>query len=148
MSTKGTNAAMALSNIAKSTWGTPYTYVRQLFQAVVAPRTDYAAIVWHRPKDDGSTTRGTQMRKLTTIQRLAMKPSSDATEPPLRRQWRWRPPMDPTPNQGPPCNYTDAITLRETSNTRMANKCLANKNRLHLTPIELRKHTATVTVYV
>ena len=25
---KGTNAAMALSSIAKSTWGAPYTYVR------------------------------------------------------------------------------------------------------------------------
>src|SRR5436190_4395050 len=44
------------------------TYVRQLFKAVVAPHTDYPAIVWRRPKDDGSTTRGTQMRKLTTIQ--------------------------------------------------------------------------------
>ena len=70
---KGTNAAMALSSIAKSTWGAPYTYVRQLFQAVVAPRIDYAAIVWHRPKDDGSTAGTMQMRKITTIQRLAMK---------------------------------------------------------------------------
>jgi ribonuclease HI len=70
---KGTNAAMALSSITKSTWGAPYTYVRQLFQAVVAPRTDYAAIIWHRPKDDGSTAGTNQIRKLTTVQRLAMK---------------------------------------------------------------------------
>ena len=70
---KGTNAAMALCSIAKSTWGAPYKYVRQLFQAVIAPRTDYGAIVWHRPKDDGSTAATTQMRKLTTVQRLAMK---------------------------------------------------------------------------
>ena len=70
---KGTNAAMALSSIAKSSWGAPYTYVRQLFQAIVAPRTDYAALIWHRPKDDGSTANTEQVRKLTTIQRLAMK---------------------------------------------------------------------------
>ena len=70
---KGTNAAMALSSIAKSTWGAPYTYVRQLFQAVVVPRTDYAAIIWHRPKDDGSTAGNIQIRKLITVQRLAMK---------------------------------------------------------------------------
>ena len=47
-------------------------HVRQLFQAVVTPHTDYAAIVWHRPKDDGSTASTAQIRKLT-IQRLAMK---------------------------------------------------------------------------
>ena len=70
---KGTNAAMALSSIAKSTWGAPYTYVRQIFQAVIAPRTDYAAIIWHRPKDDGSTAGTVQARKLITVQRLAMK---------------------------------------------------------------------------
>jgi ribonuclease HI len=70
---KGTNAAMALSGIAKTTWGVPYTLVRQLFQAVIAPRTDYAAIIWHRPKGDGSTAGAVQTRKLTTIQRLAMK---------------------------------------------------------------------------
>jgi ribonuclease HI len=70
---KGTNVAMALSSIAKSTWGAPYRYVRQLFQAVVAPRTDYAAVIWHRPKDDGSTANTNQIGKLTTIQRLAMK---------------------------------------------------------------------------
>src|SRR5437667_9618630 len=44
-----------------------------LFQAVIAPRTDYAAIIWHRPKDDGSTAGTVQIRRLTTIQRLAMK---------------------------------------------------------------------------
>ena len=70
---KGTNVAMALFSIAKSTWGAPYMYVRQLFQAVVAPRIDYAAIIWHRPKDDGSTASTKQVGKLTTVQRLAMK---------------------------------------------------------------------------
>ena len=70
---KGTNAAMALSSIAKTTWGAPFKHVRQLFQAVIAPRTDYAALIWHRPKDDGSTAGTVQNRRLTTIQRLAMK---------------------------------------------------------------------------
>jgi hypothetical protein len=46
---KGINVAMSLSNIAKSTWRAPYRYIRQLFQAVIAPRTDYAALIWHRP---------------------------------------------------------------------------------------------------
>ena len=70
---RGTNAAMALSGIAKTTWGAPYSQVRQLFQAVVAPRTDYAAVIWHRPKGDGSVAGSAQARKLTIIQRLAMK---------------------------------------------------------------------------
>ena len=64
---------MALSGIAKTTWGAPYSQVRQLFQAVVAPRTDYAAVIWHRPKGDGSVAGSAQARKLTIIQRLAMK---------------------------------------------------------------------------
>ena len=70
---RGTNAAMALASIAKSSWGAPYRYVRQLFLAVIAPSTDYGAIVWHRPKYDGSTATSAQIRRLTTIQRLAMK---------------------------------------------------------------------------
>jgi hypothetical protein len=51
---KGTNTTMALFSIAKRSWGAPYKYVRQLFQAVIAPRIDYAASIWHRPKQDGS----------------------------------------------------------------------------------------------
>jgi hypothetical protein len=53
--------------------GGGYMYIRQLFQAVVAPLTDYATVVWHRPKGDGSAASSEQIRKLTTIQRLAMK---------------------------------------------------------------------------
>jgi len=34
---------------------------------------DYGAVIWHRPKRDGSTASTTQVKKLTTIQRLAMK---------------------------------------------------------------------------
>jgi len=70
---KGTSAALAISSIAKCNWGTPYKYVRQLFQAVVAPRMDYAAIIWHRPRADGSTASSAQIRRITTIQRIAMK---------------------------------------------------------------------------
>jgi hypothetical protein len=64
------NAGMALCSIAKRTWGL-HTYM--LFQAVVAPRIDYAAIIWHWPRDDGSTAGIKQIRKLTMVQRLAMK---------------------------------------------------------------------------
>ena len=70
---KGTNAALALSSIAKCSWGAPYEHVRQLFQSVLAPRTDYAAVVWYQPRADGAMAGTTQVRKLTTVQRIAMK---------------------------------------------------------------------------
>jgi hypothetical protein len=70
---KGTNAALAISSIAKCNWGTPYRYARQLFQAVVAPRMEYAAMIWHRPRADGSTASSTQVRRISTVQRIAMK---------------------------------------------------------------------------
>ena len=70
---KGTSAALALSSIANCKWGTTHKLVRQLFQAVIAPRMDYAAVIWHRPKADGSTAHSMQARKLSTVQRIAMK---------------------------------------------------------------------------
>jgi hypothetical protein len=70
---KGTDAALALASISKSEWGTQYKYARQLFNAVIAPRMDYGAVVWHRPKHDGSAASTAQVRMLTTVQRLAMK---------------------------------------------------------------------------
>ena len=70
---RGTDAALALASIAKSGWGAHCKYVWQLFSAVIAPRMDYGAVVWHRPKHDGSTASTGQVQKLTTIQRLAMK---------------------------------------------------------------------------
>jgi len=42
---KGTRAAMALSRIAKNHWGPQYQHIRQLFNAVIAARTDYAASI-------------------------------------------------------------------------------------------------------
>jgi len=70
---KGTSAALALFSIAKNSWGAPYKYIRQLFLAVIAPRMDYAAPIWHRPMHDGSTEACAHVRKLVTVQRLAMK---------------------------------------------------------------------------
>ena len=70
---KGTKAAMALSSIAKNSWGAQYKYARQLFKAVIAAHTDYAAVIWHRPKDGNKMATSTQACKLDKIQRLAMK---------------------------------------------------------------------------
>ena len=69
---KGTKFALAMSNAAKSQWGAQYRYIRQLFIAVVAPRTDYGAIIWHRPNDTNSQS-GKQVTELEKIQRTAMK---------------------------------------------------------------------------
>jgi ribonuclease HI len=69
---KGTKFALAMSSAAKSTWGAQFRHIRQLFIAVVAPRTDYAAIIWHRPNDKHSQATA-QQSKLETVQRLAMK---------------------------------------------------------------------------
>lgn len=51
----------------------PYQGIRQLFQATVAARMDYGAMIWHRPQANGSTASTIQVRKFTTVQRLAMK---------------------------------------------------------------------------
>ena len=70
---KGTRAALALAGIANCKWGTPHNLVRRLFQSVIAPRMDYGAIIWHRPLANGSTAQSMQMKKFTTVQRIAMK---------------------------------------------------------------------------
>ena len=70
---KGTRTAMALTSVARCNWGPQYKYVRQLFQTVVAPRLDYAAIIWHRPRHNGDYANVAQMRGMTTVQRIAMK---------------------------------------------------------------------------
>src|SRR5947207_13360811 len=56
--------------------------------------------------------------------------------------------MDPTPNQSSSLNHVHAITLPVTPHPRMVNKRPVNKNRLHLTSIESRKYTATISTYV
>ena len=70
---KGTKFAMAMSNVAKATWGAQFKHIRQLFITVVATRTDYAASIWHRPKDYRRSQTTTQTTKLAGVQRLAMK---------------------------------------------------------------------------
>src|SRR5947207_3362309 len=69
---RGTQFALAMSGIAKATWGTSFQHVKRLYTAVVRPRTQYAAIVWHRPGDKTSPAQ-TQIKALTTVQRQAMK---------------------------------------------------------------------------
>jgi hypothetical protein len=64
---------MAMANIAKATWGAQFTYLRQLFIAVVAPRIDYAAGIWYRPKDYQRAQTTAQTTKLASTQRHAMK---------------------------------------------------------------------------
>jgi len=70
---KGTRFALAISRIAKSTWGASYRQTRMLFTSVVAARIDYAAIVWHRPKQEGHTSPSAQISKIESAQRTAMK---------------------------------------------------------------------------
>jgi len=70
---KGSKFSHAMSRIAKSTWGTTYQQTRRLFTAVVAPRIDYAAIIWHRPVRYGYPHRPAQLSKLESAQRTAMK---------------------------------------------------------------------------
>jgi ribonuclease HI len=70
---KGSKFAHAMSRIAKSTWGTTYQQTRRLFNAVVAPRIDYAAIIWYRPVRYGYPQRPAQLSKLESAQRTAMK---------------------------------------------------------------------------
>src|ERR1700738_1949960 len=69
---KGTKFALTMASVAQTTWGVHYQHVRQLFNAVVAPRTDYAASIWHR-LGDRKAPRMTQAGKLTFVQRLAMR---------------------------------------------------------------------------
>ena len=70
---KGSKFALAMTRIAKSTWGTTYQDTRRLFTSVVAPRIDYAAIIWHRPAKYGQSLRPPQLAKLESAQRTAMK---------------------------------------------------------------------------
>jgi len=70
---KGAKFALAMSRIAKSTWGTTYQQTRNLFTAVAVPRMDYAAIIWHRPTEYGKTHRPGQLSKLEAAQRTAMR---------------------------------------------------------------------------
>ena len=56
--------------------------------------------------------------------------------------------IDSTPNESPSFDHAHAITLPETSYSRMVNKRPANKDRLHRASIESRKYTATISTYM
>jgi ribonuclease HI len=70
---KGTKFALALSSIARITWGTSFKYARRLYTAVIRPRIQYGAAIWHRPGDTRNSPATSQVKSLTTVQRLAMK---------------------------------------------------------------------------
>ena len=70
---KGTKFALALSSIARITWGAPFKYVRRLYTAVIRPRIQYGAAIWHRPEDARNSPATSQTNKLISVQRLAMK---------------------------------------------------------------------------
>ena len=67
---KGTSA---LNRIANCHLGAPYQQICQLFQAVVAPRLDYAAVIWNRPKADRSMAGLAHSRSFAAIQHIAMR---------------------------------------------------------------------------
>jgi ribonuclease HI len=69
----GTKFSIAISRVAKSTWGISYEQSRMLFKAVAAARMDYAAIVWHHPVGESKNIRPLQLSKLETAQQMAMK---------------------------------------------------------------------------
>ena len=70
---KGTKFTMAISGIARNSWGPKFVHLQRLFNAVAAPRMDYGAIIWHKPNDNIRSPTTVQLRKLATVQRQAMK---------------------------------------------------------------------------
>jgi hypothetical protein len=64
---KGTTAALALGSISRAGWGALYVNIQLLFQATIASRLDYAALIWHRPRANG-TAATVQARRFTTVQ--------------------------------------------------------------------------------
>jgi ribonuclease HI len=70
---KGTKFASAITRIAATTWGASFQHLRRLFSSVVTTRTDYAAVIWHRPEDRGAAPSMGQISKLEKVQRMTMK---------------------------------------------------------------------------
>src|SRR5271169_797062 len=70
---KGAKFSLALSRIAKAGWGPQFRYLRQLFTAVIAPRMDYGACIWHKPTRYGQYIPPSSISKLETAQRTALK---------------------------------------------------------------------------
>ena len=70
---KVTKYAIAIGGIAKSRWGPEFKYLKRLFTAMAAPRIDYAAIIWHRPKDTCTAPTTAQLRALSSVQGRMMR---------------------------------------------------------------------------
>ena len=70
---KATKYALAIAGIAKSRWGPKFKYLRRLFTAVAAPRIDYAAIIWHRPRDTRTAPTTSQLQALSSVQGRIMR---------------------------------------------------------------------------
>jgi hypothetical protein len=70
---KGTKFTLALSSIARITWGTPFKYTRRPYTAVIRPRIQYGAAIWHKPEDARNSPATSQANDLTKVQRLAMR---------------------------------------------------------------------------
>ena len=51
---KGTEYTLLMRRVSGATWSNPTKLTRQLYQAVVIPRTTYAASIWIRPTYNGS----------------------------------------------------------------------------------------------
>lgn len=136
-------AIMALSSIAKQSWGAPYKHVHQLFAAVAA-RIDYAAIIWHRPADNNRVTTTTQACKLTTIQRLAMKAitgcykttqtAAAEIETGLQSSWLRL--------QGTMRNHTNANTVIKIPAAKMVSRSHADENGTYSSSIQPRKYSS------
>src|SRR6266496_6220407 len=65
--------ALAMAGIAKGKWGPEFNHLRRLYTAVVAPRMDHAAAIWHRPEDHRKAPTTSQINKLSSVQRQVMK---------------------------------------------------------------------------
>src|SRR5437667_8678142 len=65
---KGTKFALALSSMARITWGTPFKYMRRLYTAVIRPRIQYGAAIWHRPEDTQNSPATSQVCSITSVQ--------------------------------------------------------------------------------
>ncbi|CDO74892.1 hypothetical protein BN946_scf184461.g4 [Trametes cinnabarina] len=73
---KGTAATLAIGRLARPSFSLPHQYVRQLFQAVVCPKMEYALVVWFTPisRQPGSRRASGSVgiaRQIAKVQRLA-----------------------------------------------------------------------------
>ncbi len=72
---KGTAAVLAVSRLARPTFGLPHRFARQLFVAVVSPKLEYGLPMWYTPVVRCGTSRATGSvgiaRRIGKVQRTA-----------------------------------------------------------------------------